>query len=104
MPDNIREGLEGIPVLWYQDVYKVAFLNQGLNEAEAEMRWEPEIRAAEERERELSRGPPSTVMPPVGSVTPTGHQQDEGIRAKLREWSTQESTFIPEPQAIELRG
>lgn len=49
---NIKEGIEGKPVDWYQDVFALVFPD--VDAAQANGRWKKELRrpSKEERERE----------------------------------------------------
>ena len=53
LPENIKEGLTGVPVSWYPEVFDVVF--KDLDKSKANTRWSSEIEASESREREMRK-------------------------------------------------
>lgn len=51
LPENIKEGLTGIPVAWYGEVFDVVFKN--VDRKQANERWASEIEASDKREKEM---------------------------------------------------
>lgn len=51
LPDNIKEGLTGVPVAWYGEVFDVVFKN--LDREKANHRWASDIQASDKREKEM---------------------------------------------------
>ncbi|KAI7526352.1 lon protease-like protein, partial [Hortaea werneckii] len=50
LPENIKEGIEGKPVDWYQDVFSLVFPN--VDEAEANNRWREHLKKPKKEERD----------------------------------------------------
>ncbi|EMC93479.1 hypothetical protein BAUCODRAFT_76473 [Baudoinia panamericana UAMH 10762] len=50
LPENIKEGIEGKPVDWYQDVFNLVFTN--VDESAANRLWKKELRRPPKEERE----------------------------------------------------
>ncbi|ORY82607.1 Lon protease C-terminal proteolytic domain-domain-containing protein [Protomyces lactucae-debilis] len=53
LPENVREGLTGVPVAWYPEVFDVCF--KDLDRAKANTRWVKEIEQGEKRERKMKK-------------------------------------------------
>ncbi|KAJ8602742.1 hypothetical protein MRB53_042369 [Persea americana] len=51
LPANIKDGLTGVPVAWYPEVFDVVFKN--LDRERANTRWSDDIKKSEKREKEL---------------------------------------------------
>ena len=49
LPENIREGIEGHPVSWYQDVFELIFPD--LDKATANELWKAELKKPEKEEK-----------------------------------------------------
>ncbi|KAI7151105.1 lon protease-like protein, partial [Hortaea werneckii] len=50
LPENIKEGIEGKPVDWYQDVFSLVFPN--VDEAEANNRWREHLKKPKKEDRD----------------------------------------------------
>ncbi|KAK6397084.1 ATP-dependent Lon protease pim1 [Meristemomyces frigidus] len=50
LPENIKEGIEGKPVDWYEDVFELVF--PGVDAAEVNQLWKKELRKPPKEERE----------------------------------------------------
>lgn len=51
LPENIKEGLTGVPVAWYGEVFEVVFKN--LDREAANKRWTSDIEASDKREKDM---------------------------------------------------
>ncbi|CCG81502.1 Lon protease homolog, mitochondrial [Taphrina deformans PYCC 5710] len=51
LPENIKEGLTGVPVAWYGEVFDVVF--KDLDRQKANLRWSKDIEASDKREKEM---------------------------------------------------
>lgn len=51
LPENIKEGLTGVPVAWYGEVFDVVFKN--VDREKANKRWATDIEASDKREKDM---------------------------------------------------
>lgn len=51
LPENIKEGLTGVPVAWYGQVFDVVF--KDLDRSKANTRWTKDVEASDKREKEM---------------------------------------------------
>lgn len=51
LPENIKEGLTGIPVAWYGEVFDVVFSK--VDREKANLRWSADIEASDKREKDM---------------------------------------------------
>ncbi|KAF9934038.1 ATP-dependent Lon protease pim1 [Linnemannia zychae] len=52
LPENVKEGVTGIPASWYEDVYKVVF-GDSISEEEGNAVWKKELPGGEDAEGEI---------------------------------------------------
>ncbi|KAI8600565.1 Lon protease C-terminal proteolytic domain-containing protein [Dissophora ornata] len=57
LPDNVKEGVVGVPAAWYEDVYKVVF-GDSISEEEGNGVWNKELPGGEEAEEDIDNREP----------------------------------------------
>lgn len=57
LPANVKEGVNGVPAAWYEDVYKVVF-GDSISEEEGNRIWQKELPGGEDAEDEIDNREP----------------------------------------------
>ncbi|KAG0226014.1 ATP-dependent Lon protease pim1 [Actinomortierella wolfii] len=57
LPENIKEGVTGVPVAWYEDVYKVVF-GDSISEEEGNHVWAKELPGGDDAEEDVDNREP----------------------------------------------
>ncbi|KAG0092791.1 ATP-dependent Lon protease pim1 [Podila epicladia] len=57
LPANVKEGVNGVPAAWYEDVYKVVF-GDSISETEGNHVWQKELPGGEDAEDEIDNREP----------------------------------------------
>lgn len=57
LPENVKEGVNGVPAAWYEDVYKVVF-GDSVSEEEGNQVWQKELPGGEDAEDDVDNREP----------------------------------------------
>ncbi|KAF9963920.1 ATP-dependent Lon protease pim1 [Mortierella alpina] len=57
LPENVKEGVQGVPAAWYEDVYKVVF-GDTISEVEGNQVWRKELPGGDEAEDDVDNREP----------------------------------------------
>jgi Lon-like ATP-dependent protease len=57
LPENVKEGVNGVPVSWYEDVYKVVF-GESISEDEGNTVWNKELPGDEDGDDDIDNREP----------------------------------------------
>ncbi|KAF9982931.1 ATP-dependent Lon protease pim1 [Modicella reniformis] len=57
LPENVKEGVNGVPVAWYEDVYKVVF-GDSISEEEGNFIWNKELPGGEDAKDDIDNREP----------------------------------------------